>query len=111
MSNEIFLSVCIKDEDDLHALYMPFIMNGGLFIPSQTSYDIGAELFLIIGLLERKKKLAALGRVTWISPSRAQGCRLQGVGIQFVDTDGASKNCIEKILANKFDSDTATLTI
>ena len=82
MSNQTFLSVCIKDTDDLYALYMPFIMNGGLFIPSQATYDIGAEISLILGLPDQKKKLAALGRLTWISPSRAQGCSLQGIGIR-----------------------------
>jgi len=90
---------------------MPFIMNGGLFIPSQATYELGTELFLIIGLPGQKKKLAVSGRVTWISPPRAQSCRLQGIGIQFVDTDGASRNCIEEILANRLNNDTATLTI
>ncbi|HAJ75517.1 MAG TPA: pilus assembly protein PilZ [Gammaproteobacteria bacterium] len=111
MSNQTFLSVYIKDKDDLYALYMPFIMNGGLFIPFQATYDIGAELFLILGLPDQKKKLTVSTRVTWISHSRAQACKLQGIGIQFVDTDGASRSCIEEILANRLNNDTATLTI
>ena len=35
------LSVVIGDKNTLHQAYMPFVKNGGLFIPTKNSYNLG----------------------------------------------------------------------
>ena len=35
------LSLTIKDKSVLYAAYMPFIKNGGLFIPTQQKLQVG----------------------------------------------------------------------
>ncbi|MFN2350226.1 MAG: pilus assembly protein PilZ, partial [Thioalkalivibrio sp.] len=37
------LSLAIKDKNSLYAAYMPFVKNGGLFIPTQKPYKLGDE--------------------------------------------------------------------
>jgi len=39
------LSLAIRDKQALHAAYMPFLRNGGLFIPADKDFDLGDELF------------------------------------------------------------------
>jgi len=41
------LSLTIKDKSVLYAAYMPFIKNGGLFIPTNKSYRLGDEVFML----------------------------------------------------------------
>ncbi len=47
------LSISIKDLAVLYSAYMPFIENGGLFIPSRKPYEIGDEVFILLGLMRR----------------------------------------------------------
>ena len=35
------LSFAIKDKQTLYAAYMPFVKNGGLFIPTTKKYQLG----------------------------------------------------------------------
>ena len=42
------LSISIKDLAVLFSAYMPFIENGGLFIPSRKPYEIGDEVFILL---------------------------------------------------------------
>ena len=39
------LSLTIRDEPVLYAAYMPFVHNGGLFVPTTDDYDLGDEVF------------------------------------------------------------------
>ena len=41
------LSLAIKDKSVLYAAYMPFIRNGGLFIPTNKHYRLGDEVFML----------------------------------------------------------------
>ena len=43
------LSLSIKDKAVLYSAYMPFITNGGLFIPTEKQYKLGEEIFLGVG--------------------------------------------------------------
>lgn len=38
------LSLSIKDKAALYAAYMPFVKNGGLFIPTKKRYRLGDEV-------------------------------------------------------------------
>lgn len=106
------LSLTIRDKSALYASYMPFIKNGGLFIPTAKTYNIGDEVFMLLTLMDSKEKLPVAGRVVWITPVGAQGNKTAGIGVQFSDLDkGATKAKIEKQLAGALSSDRPTHTM
>lgn len=111
MAGHGVLSLNIKDKAVLYAAYMPFIKYGGLFIPTNKAYEIGNEVFMLLKLLEEPEKIPVAGKVVWVTPPRAQGTRVRGIGIQFNDPDGTARNKIENVLAGQLDSDTATHTM
>ncbi len=105
------LSLTIKDKSVLYAAYMPFIKNGGLFIPTNKDYKLGDEVFMLLNLMEEPEKLPVAGKVVWITPRGAQGNRAAGIGVQFSDTDMAVRNKIETSLAGALKSDRLTHTM
>jgi type IV pilus assembly protein PilZ len=84
------LSLAIKEKAALYAAYMPFVKGGGLFIPTNKTFKIGDEVFMLLSLLEDPVKLKVVGHVVWISPM-AQGSRPQGIGVQFSEKDGGQE--------------------
>ncbi len=106
------LSLTIRDKSALYASYMPFIKNGGLFIPTAKTYSIGDEVFMLLTLMDSKEKLPVAGSVVWITPVGAQGNKTAGIGVQFSNLDkGATKGKIEKQLAGALSSDRPTHTM
>ena len=72
------LSLNIKDKAVLYAAYMPFIKEGGLFIPTAKHYDLGDEVFMLLSLMDEKEKIPVAGKIIWITPKGAQGNRAAG---------------------------------
>ncbi|MEW6354503.1 MAG: PilZ domain-containing protein [Pseudomonadota bacterium] len=106
------LSVAFKDKGALYSAYMPFVKNGGLFIASNKTYQLGDEVFLLVTLLDEPEKFPIAGRVIWITPKGAQGNRLAGIGIQFSELDGgAARNKIETYLAGMLQAERDTHTM
>lgn len=106
------LSLTIKDKGALYAAYMPFVRNGGLFIPTNKKYKISEEVFLLLTLMEDSEKIPVAGKVIWVTPVGAQGNRTAGIGVQFSDMDqGAARNKIETYLAGALKSDRFTHTM
>lgn len=81
------ISIAIKDKQALYMAYMPFIKNGGLFIPTKKSYELGDEMFLLVNFLDETEPVSISGRVIWVTPEGALDNRPQGVGIQFTNDD------------------------
>ena len=97
MKNSV-LSLTIKDKSALYAAYMPFLENGGLFIPTKKLFSLGDEVFMLLTLTDSKEKLPLAGKVVWITPAGAQGNKTEGVGVEFNELDkGATKNKIEQL--------------
>ena len=42
------LSISIKEVGVLYSAYMPFLENGGLFIPTRKQYELGDEVFVLL---------------------------------------------------------------
>ncbi|MBK1674203.1 pilus assembly protein PilZ [Ectothiorhodospira shaposhnikovii] len=106
------LSLAIKDKNSLYAAYMPFVKNGGLFIPTQKPYRLGHEVFMLLNLMEERERIPVAGNIIWITPPRAQGNRTPGIGVQFNTQDkGATRNKIEGLLAGMLQSDRLTNTM
>ena len=106
------LSLTIRDKSALYAAYMPFVKNGGLFIPTNKTYRLGDEVFMLLTLVEDKEKLPIAGRIVWVTPKGAQGNRNAGIGVQFSELDkGQTRNKIENVLAAALKSERATHTM
>lgn len=106
------LSLAIKEKAALYTAYMPYISGGGLFIPTNKSFNIGDEVFMLLSLIDDPVKLKVVGKVVWISPAPHSG-RPQGIGVQFSEKDGGNevKNKIEAILGGALKSNRATHTM
>lgn len=106
------LSFVIKDKMALYAAFMPFVNNGGLFMPTSKKYQIGDEIFLLLRLLEEPERIPVAGKVVWVTPAGAEGNRAVGIGIQFSDQDnGAARRKIEDYLAGMLSSERPTHTM
>lgn len=106
------LSLAIKDKSALYAAYMPFVKNGGLFIPTSKDYQLGDEVFMLLTLMDEKEKLPVAGKVVWVTPKGAQGNRAAGIGVQFSEQDnGTVRGKIETYLAGALKSERQTHTM
>lgn len=106
------LSLSIKEKNALFTAYMPFVENGGLFIPTKRSYQMGQEVFMLLNLMDEPERLPIAGEVIWITPIGAEGYRTAGIGVQFSDQDGGiARNKIETYLAGTSDSERSTHTM
>lgn len=105
------LSLTIKDKSALYAAYMPFLVGGGLFVPTNKSYSLGEEVFMLLTLLDEQEKLPVAGHVVWVTPVGAQGNRAAGVGVQFSLKDDAARTKIEAILGGVLQSNRPTHTM
>jgi len=106
------LSLAIKEKVALYAAYMPFLAGGGLFIPTNKSFKMGEEVFMLLSLLDDPMKLKVVGHVVWITPN-TQGNKPQGIGVQFHDKNGGqeARNKIEALLGNVLRSSRPTHTM
>lgn len=105
------LSLTIKDKSVLYAAYMPFVKNGGMFIPTGKTYKLGDEVFMLLSLMEEVEKIPVAGKVIWVTPRGAQGNRAAGIGVQFTDQDNIAVSKIENYLAGSINSDKPTHTM
>ena len=93
------ISIAIKDKQALYMSYMPFIENGGLFVPTTKDYALGDEMFLLVKIMDETEPVHISGKIAWISPPGALGNRPRGVGVQFGGDDArATKDLIESKL-------------
>jgi type IV pilus assembly protein PilZ len=89
MSETPVLSYVIKDLLDLNLSYMPFIKDGGLFVPTQDAYFLGDIISVDLQLPTKEQALRIEGKVVWLTPKNALHHVIAGVGIQFIGPDAA----------------------
>ena len=106
------LSLAIKEKAALYAAYMPFLRNGGIFVPTNRPYQLGDEVYLILTLMDDPTKLPVAGKVVWISPAGAGG-RQAGIGVHFPgdETGVNARRRIEDLLGAALKSPRPTHTI
>ena len=107
------LAVAIRNKASLYACYMPFVKGGGLFIPTNGSFNLGDVVVMLLTFLDEPIKIPISGNVVWLNPSNAIGNRPQGVGIQLDDSESAKtlRAKIEGLLAGTAQSSRPTNTI
>lgn len=106
------IQLSIKEKAALVAAYMPFVKNGGLFVPTVRSASLGDQIYLVLTLMDDPNKLAITGKVIWITPPGVPG-RQQGIGIQFADdeTGEQARNKIETVVGGSLGAGRTTHTI
>jgi type IV pilus assembly protein PilZ len=107
------LSLNINSKSALYAAYMPFLKNGGIFIPTTRNYAIGDEVFMLLALMEDPAKLPIAGTVVWVTPPGAQNSKAQGIGVHFKNEESGieAKRKIEGLLGGVMQSSRPTHTM
>ncbi|MCB1756753.1 MAG: PilZ domain-containing protein [Gammaproteobacteria bacterium] len=106
------ISLSINDRAALYTAYMPFVANGGIFVPTSRAYELGDKVFLLLRLMNAPDPVIATASVIWITPTGAQGNKVEGIGIRFDEEDkGATRSVIEEHLAGMLESDRVTHTM
>ncbi len=106
------LSCNITDEATLYSSYLPFVNNGGIFVPSTRTHTLGEEVFVAFTLPGSTERYPLNGKIVWIN-HKAMGSRPAGFAMQFgTDANGIRmKNEVERLLAGKLESPQPTYTM
>lgn len=103
------LTMNITDRDALYSVYMQFMRNGGLFVPSTAAYELGDEVLLLLTF--DKERYSIDGKVAWINPKGAQNRRKQGVGVQFGTESANVQRAFDAALAGMMNTEKPTETM
>ena len=86
---------------------MPFLRNGGLFLPSSalkqgeqsaSSYKLQDSVCLLLQLLDDSRRHLCITKVVWITPAENRGDRRKGIGLHFERSDTQIRSLIESKL-------------
>lgn len=107
------LSLNIKEKAALYAAYMPYLKNGGIFVPTSKPYNLGDEVYLLLSLMDDPSKFPIAGRVAWVTPQGAHNNKAQGIGVHFSEDEGGAtaRKRIEDILGAALKSSRSTHTL
>jgi type IV pilus assembly protein PilZ len=107
------LSLAIKEKAALYGAYMPFLTQGGIFVPTNKAAKLGDEVYLILSLMDDASKYPVAGKVVWVTPGGANNNKAQGIGVQFPpDESGVRvKQRIEELLGAAIGSSRSTHTL
>lgn len=106
------ISLTVTDRGALYSAYMPFVTNGGVFVPTARNYEMGDEVFVLLKIMDDVSFTPVTGHVVWVTAAGAQGNKVPGIGIQFSDEDnGATKSGIEQHLAGTIQGERRTQTM
>ena len=105
------LNLALRDCKTLHECYMPFVRNGGLFVPTDSDLALGEEVCISLEFMDEPEPLRVPGTVVWITPQDAQGNRTPGAGIGFDTGCEPVRRRIENRLAGEPASSCRTHTL
>lgn len=109
------VSLRLESKPVIYASYMSFIEHGGVFLPTNDTYEMGEEVLLILELVTPRntEKLAAKTHVCWINSNPSAGGRPKGVGLAFSNDENSikAKGIFEALLSGLLNSDHATYTL
>lgn len=89
IEKSVALTYIIKEALELNLSYMPFVRDGGLFVPTPQTYPLDTHVILELQLPGKKDAMKIEGRVVWVTPKNALHHVLAGIGIQFVGPHSA----------------------
>jgi Tfp pilus assembly protein PilZ len=65
------LQYVINNPLELNLSYMPFITDGGIFVPSTEAFELGDHVVVDLLLAAKNVNIRIKGKVVWITPSSA----------------------------------------
>lgn len=87
---------------------MPFLKNGGLFLPTTAAlrkeeqlherYKFQGSVCLLLQLLEDPQRHFCITKIVWITPSQIRADRRRGIGLHFDMSGSPIKSLIESRL-------------
>ncbi|WOE32060.1 MULTISPECIES: PilZ domain-containing protein [unclassified Acinetobacter] len=96
--NTEVIHVDIPNKEKLYQSYMPFVQGGGLFISSQLSIAMGADISLSIHLPEQSQPILLNAKVIWLT-QKQNGLKPQGFAVQLIGEMGLYCHTeVEKLL-------------
>ena len=109
-NRKAIVSLSITDRGALQAAYMSFVEGGGIFVPTTQQYNLGDEVFLLLGLMEESERYPLPAKVCWVTSSG--GNDTAGIGVQFIgDKASAVTRVIEDTLGALVSSERETHTM
>ncbi len=109
---QAILNIAIQDKSALYSAYMPFVKNGGLFIPTSKPYQLGDDVFILLQLMGSPERLPVAAKVIWVTPRSTNRTRATGIGVQFSEQDGGNtQRKIEGLLGGALQADRPTHTM
>lgn len=99
------------DFDELYRCYMPALKYGGLFVKTNSRFDIGQPLSLRVTLPDALEEDVIEGKVVWITPQGAQNSNPPGVGVGFTQGNETVNDKIIKLLGTALNSEKPTYTM
>ncbi|MFT5259758.1 MAG: type IV pilus assembly protein PilZ [Saprospiraceae bacterium] len=101
-----------KSMGQVYKSFMPFLSNGGLFIPTKKNYKLGDEVNMVVKLPDGDEKYKLTCSVVWISPEAISSDKKQGIGVEFPESNGsAMRHRIESYLGDRLASEEPTYTM
>ena len=101
---EKVLHYTMKDPIEVNLSYIPFMSNGGLFVPTQEKFVLEEEVIIYLTLPGKKDLLTFEGKVAWITPPNALHHVITGIGVHFTGSQAATiRSYIESCLNPKMD--------
>jgi type IV pilus assembly protein PilZ len=101
MSDNEVIKYVIRDPLECNLSYMPFINDGGLFIPTMNTYSLGDNVLVDLTLPGKTEALRIEGKVVWMTPKNALHHVLPGIGVQFT---GANSKVVRAQIEAHLDS-------
>lgn len=107
------VQLVFKEPGALYAAYIPLFADGGIFVPTARSHQLGEDFYLLLSLPNDPQRYPVVGKVAWITPPNATGGRAQGVGVRFPNDDKTRllRARIEEVLGTSLQSSKPTQTL
>jgi len=106
------ISFSITDRGALYSSYMSYVTNGGMFVPTSRSYELGDRVFMLLKLMDEVSIVPVEGTVVWVTSAGAQRNKVPGIGIQFDGSDsGETRSSIEHHIAESLQGERPTQTM
>jgi type IV pilus assembly protein PilZ len=104
ITNTPIISVHIDNLKILKAAYMPFLINGGLFLTVKLTeqeqlYEFKQSVCLILQFFTEPKKYFCITTVAWLSPGHLYSDKSKGIGLHFDRQDSDVRLLIESKLS------------
>lgn len=104
------LKYIITNQMELNFSYMPFIKDGGIFFPTNDTFNLGDHIILDLQLPGHPTLKEVTGKIVWITPPNSLYLVYPGIGIQFIgDTAKTIHDIVKSSIDNTMDVGSYTL--